>query len=191
MLYSWANCNVLTFSPQNYFARTFYNLRLLSLFVTFAINFILLFYKVCANENENQSDDVGLTSIELCRRSANTNFEPIFTCVWETPARDEENTGECVCSHQNSAFPRNQPPKIPARRKRSVRRQNKRSQPNRDHNWLTWLCSRAVLFIRDAFNWRHQLTSTWASGCFQNCYRYISRHNLVLSTLFVRFFFPS
>ncbi|XP_077586244.1 ryanodine receptor 2 [Stigmatopora nigra] len=30
----------------NYFARTFYNMRLLSLFVTFAINFILLFYKV-------------------------------------------------------------------------------------------------------------------------------------------------
>ncbi|XP_051937189.1 ryanodine receptor 2 [Hippocampus zosterae] len=33
-------------SLLNYFARTFYNLRLLSLFVTFAINFILLFYKV-------------------------------------------------------------------------------------------------------------------------------------------------
>lgn len=91
-----------------------------------------------------------------------------------------------VC--ERPQLPRNQPPKIPARRKRSVRRQNKRSQPNRDHNWLTRLCSRAVLFIRDAFNWRHQLTSTWASGCFQNCYRYISHHNLVLSTLFFFFF---
>ncbi|XP_054654360.1 ryanodine receptor 2 isoform X4 [Dunckerocampus dactyliophorus] len=33
-------------SLLNYFARTFYNTRLLALFVTFAINFILLFYKV-------------------------------------------------------------------------------------------------------------------------------------------------
>lgn len=33
-------------SLQNYFARNFYNMRLLALFVAFAINFILLFYKV-------------------------------------------------------------------------------------------------------------------------------------------------
>lgn len=32
--------------PQNYLARNFYNLRFLALFVAFAINFILLFYKV-------------------------------------------------------------------------------------------------------------------------------------------------
>lgn len=31
---------------QNYFARNFYNMRMLALFVAFAINFILLFYKV-------------------------------------------------------------------------------------------------------------------------------------------------
>ncbi|XP_077437450.1 ryanodine receptor 2-like [Vanacampus margaritifer] len=36
-------------SLLNYFARTFYNMRLLSLFVTFAINFILLFYKVVSS----------------------------------------------------------------------------------------------------------------------------------------------
>jgi len=30
----------------NYFARNFYNMRMLALFVAFAINFILLFYKV-------------------------------------------------------------------------------------------------------------------------------------------------
>lgn len=34
------------FSFQNYLARNFYNLRFLALFVCFAINFILLFYKV-------------------------------------------------------------------------------------------------------------------------------------------------
>lgn len=33
---------------QNYFARNFYNMRMLALFVAFAINFILLFYKVKA-----------------------------------------------------------------------------------------------------------------------------------------------
>uniref|UniRef100_A0A3B3RB91 Ryanodine receptor 2 n=1 Tax=Paramormyrops kingsleyae TaxID=1676925 RepID=A0A3B3RB91_9TELE len=33
-------------SLQNYFARNFYNMRMLALFVAFAINFILLFYKV-------------------------------------------------------------------------------------------------------------------------------------------------
>lgn len=35
-----------TSSLQNYLARNFYNLRFLALFVCFAINFILLFYKV-------------------------------------------------------------------------------------------------------------------------------------------------
>jgi len=33
-------------SLQNYLTRNFYNLRFLALFVCFAINFILLFYKV-------------------------------------------------------------------------------------------------------------------------------------------------
>uniref|UniRef100_A0A3B5KSP6 Uncharacterized protein n=1 Tax=Xiphophorus couchianus TaxID=32473 RepID=A0A3B5KSP6_9TELE len=33
----------------NYFARNFYNMRMLALFVAFAINFILLFYKVTGN----------------------------------------------------------------------------------------------------------------------------------------------
>lgn len=31
---------------QNYLSRNFYNLRFLALFLAFAINFILLFYKV-------------------------------------------------------------------------------------------------------------------------------------------------
>lgn len=34
-------------SPQNYLSRNFYNLRFLALFIAFALNFILLFYKVC------------------------------------------------------------------------------------------------------------------------------------------------
>uniref|UniRef100_A0A670IB03 Ryanodine receptor 2 n=1 Tax=Podarcis muralis TaxID=64176 RepID=A0A670IB03_PODMU len=37
--------NIYYFVFQNYFARNFYNMRMLALFVAFAINFILLFYK--------------------------------------------------------------------------------------------------------------------------------------------------
>lgn len=36
----------LFWNLQNYFSRNFYNMRMLALFVAFAINFILLFYKV-------------------------------------------------------------------------------------------------------------------------------------------------
>uniref|UniRef100_A0A4W6EV60 Ryanodine receptor 3 n=1 Tax=Lates calcarifer TaxID=8187 RepID=A0A4W6EV60_LATCA len=36
----------------NYLARNFYNLRFLALFVAFAINFILLFYKIVANDED-------------------------------------------------------------------------------------------------------------------------------------------
>uniref|UniRef100_A0A672KZ94 Ryanodine receptor 3 n=1 Tax=Sinocyclocheilus grahami TaxID=75366 RepID=A0A672KZ94_SINGR len=38
----------------NYLARNFYNLRFLALFVAFAINFILLFYKVSREEEEDE-----------------------------------------------------------------------------------------------------------------------------------------
>ncbi|KAF7664024.1 hypothetical protein LDENG_00191980 [Lucifuga dentata] len=40
----------------NYLARNFYNLRFLALFVCFAINFILLFYKVTAEADEEEDD---------------------------------------------------------------------------------------------------------------------------------------
>ncbi|MGH0131347.1 UNVERIFIED_CONTAM: hypothetical protein FKN15_047691 [Acipenser sinensis] len=40
----------------NYLARNFYNLRFLALFVAFAINFILLFYKVTGEEDDEDSD---------------------------------------------------------------------------------------------------------------------------------------
>uniref|UniRef100_A0A671VFU3 Uncharacterized protein n=1 Tax=Sparus aurata TaxID=8175 RepID=A0A671VFU3_SPAAU len=48
----------LFLSPlQNYFARNFYNMRMLALFVAFAINFILLFYKVM---REEMMDEAGV-----------------------------------------------------------------------------------------------------------------------------------
>ncbi|KAL2082744.1 hypothetical protein ACEWY4_022562 [Coilia grayii] len=40
----------------NYLARNFYNLRMLALFLAFAINFILLFYKVTGEEGEEEED---------------------------------------------------------------------------------------------------------------------------------------
>ncbi|XP_061645502.1 ryanodine receptor 2-like isoform X2 [Phyllopteryx taeniolatus] len=51
-------------SLLNYFARTFYNMRLLSLFVTFAINFILLFYKVVSLPTSPEKEvDTSLDSV--------------------------------------------------------------------------------------------------------------------------------
>ncbi|XP_028858049.1 ryanodine receptor 3 isoform X2 [Denticeps clupeoides] len=41
----------------NYLARNFYNLRMLALFVAFAINFILLFYKVTGESDDDEEDD--------------------------------------------------------------------------------------------------------------------------------------
>ncbi|CAO2579482.1 Ryanodine receptor 3, partial [Lemmus lemmus] len=42
----------------HYLARNFYNLRFLALFVAFAINFILLFYKVTEEPSEEETEDV-------------------------------------------------------------------------------------------------------------------------------------
>nr|XP_057915111.1 ryanodine receptor 2 isoform X2 [Doryrhamphus excisus] len=55
-------------SLLNYFARTFYNTRLLALFVTFAINFILLFYKVVSlpEKHVDGSHDTAAEHDEVC-----------------------------------------------------------------------------------------------------------------------------
>lgn len=42
-------------APQNYLSRNFYNLRFLALFLAFALNFILLFYKVRNKDKESLS----------------------------------------------------------------------------------------------------------------------------------------
>ncbi|CAB1343729.1 unnamed protein product [Coregonus sp. 'balchen'] len=41
----------------NYFARNFYNMRMLALFVAFAINFILLFYKVSSSSSVSDEEE--------------------------------------------------------------------------------------------------------------------------------------
>uniref|UniRef100_A0A8C3ABS1 Ryanodine receptor 2 n=1 Tax=Cyclopterus lumpus TaxID=8103 RepID=A0A8C3ABS1_CYCLU len=50
-------------SLLNYFARNFYNMRLLALFVAFAINFILLFYKVASLPVSREEEGV-VTSVD-------------------------------------------------------------------------------------------------------------------------------
>ncbi|XP_052009298.1 ryanodine receptor 2 [Xyrauchen texanus] len=47
----------------NCYARNFYNMRLLALFLTFAINFILLFYKVSPSMDEDDDEEVETTLI--------------------------------------------------------------------------------------------------------------------------------
>uniref|UniRef100_A0A8C4QC96 Ryanodine receptor 2b (cardiac) n=1 Tax=Eptatretus burgeri TaxID=7764 RepID=A0A8C4QC96_EPTBU len=50
----WRNVTAYQQKLLNYFARNFYNMRMLALFVAFAINFILLFYKVSLDEDANE-----------------------------------------------------------------------------------------------------------------------------------------
>ncbi|XP_067466542.1 ryanodine receptor 2 isoform X2 [Thunnus thynnus] len=58
----WEMISTHNKSLLSYFARIFYNMRLLALFVTFAINFILLFYKV-ASLPTPQEEEGFLTSV--------------------------------------------------------------------------------------------------------------------------------
>ncbi|XP_071336383.1 ryanodine receptor 2 isoform X3 [Trachinotus anak] len=58
----WETINSCNKSLLNYFARNFYNMRLLALFVAFAINFILLFYKV-ASLPASQEEEGVITSV--------------------------------------------------------------------------------------------------------------------------------
>ncbi|XP_036397613.1 ryanodine receptor 3-like isoform X4 [Megalops cyprinoides] len=53
----FAGLDVYQTKMLNYLARNFYNLRLLALFVAFAINFILLFYKVTGEESDEEDSD--------------------------------------------------------------------------------------------------------------------------------------
>ncbi|MGH0167523.1 UNVERIFIED_CONTAM: hypothetical protein FKN15_052543 [Acipenser sinensis] len=55
---------VLRRRHQNYFARNFYNMRMLALFVAFAINFILLFYKVSTSSAVIEEKEVVYTTTE-------------------------------------------------------------------------------------------------------------------------------
>ncbi|KAM7408499.1 hypothetical protein PAMA_002295 [Pampus argenteus] len=67
----WEMISTHNKSLLNYFARIFYNMRFLALFVTFAINFILLFYKVALPASQVQEGVV--TSV--CREEEHSATE--------------------------------------------------------------------------------------------------------------------
>uniref|UniRef100_A0A3P9P1N7 Ryanodine receptor 2 n=1 Tax=Poecilia reticulata TaxID=8081 RepID=A0A3P9P1N7_POERE len=58
----WETIRSHSKSLMNYFARNFYNMRLLALFVAFAINFILLFYKVRATISAYGKEQLSATT---------------------------------------------------------------------------------------------------------------------------------
>uniref|UniRef100_A0A8D2QHR4 Ryanodine receptor 2 n=1 Tax=Zonotrichia albicollis TaxID=44394 RepID=A0A8D2QHR4_ZONAL len=63
-------------SFQNYFARNFYNMRMLALFVAFAINFILLFYKYSEALNILESDDERVIAVHYVLEESSGYMEP-------------------------------------------------------------------------------------------------------------------
>uniref|UniRef100_A0A3Q3G4E5 Ryanodine receptor 2b (cardiac) n=1 Tax=Labrus bergylta TaxID=56723 RepID=A0A3Q3G4E5_9LABR len=63
-------------SLLNYFARNFYNMRLLALFVAFAINFILLFYKVSVLELSSPAEDDNEAEVYFVLEESSGYMEP-------------------------------------------------------------------------------------------------------------------
>ncbi|NXU43788.1 RYR2 protein, partial [Drymodes brunneopygia] len=66
----WKNIIAYQQKLLNYFARNFYNMRMLALFVAFAINFILLFYKVSTSAETEEKElpvvsDGGSTKLNI------------------------------------------------------------------------------------------------------------------------------
>ncbi|NWI64619.1 RYR1 protein, partial [Todus mexicanus] len=62
----WAELEVQRVKFLNYLSRNFYNLRFLALFLAFAINFILLFYKVSEHPpgmEEEEAEGSGLAAV--------------------------------------------------------------------------------------------------------------------------------
>ncbi|NXL77397.1 RYR2 protein, partial [Leptocoma aspasia] len=58
----WKNIIAYQQKLLNYFARNFYNMRMLALFVAFAINFILLFYKVSTSAVTEEEKELPVVS---------------------------------------------------------------------------------------------------------------------------------
>uniref|UniRef100_A0A1A8H1D3 EF-hand domain-containing protein n=2 Tax=Nothobranchius korthausae TaxID=1143690 RepID=A0A1A8H1D3_9TELE len=76
----------------NYFARNFYNMRMLALFVAFAINFILLFYKVSTCSSLVEESEAVHTSRQTAR---SVQWDPL---VGETEVKKgmSDETGEAL-----------------------------------------------------------------------------------------------
>ncbi|KAK5882619.1 hypothetical protein CesoFtcFv8_021185 [Champsocephalus esox] len=80
----WETISTHNKSLQNYFARNFYNMRLLALFVAFAINFILLFYKVASLPASQKEEGVVTSdSSEGLDSADDDDFEGTYYFVLE------------------------------------------------------------------------------------------------------------
>ncbi|XP_076849219.1 ryanodine receptor 3 isoform X1 [Brachyhypopomus gauderio] len=86
----FAGLEVYKTKTLNYLARNFYNLRMLALFVAFAINFILLFYKVSGETEDEEDeglwggddDDDDRSGMEFYVLQENTGYmAPTLTCL--------------------------------------------------------------------------------------------------------------
>ncbi|KAF3832692.1 hypothetical protein F7725_026357 [Dissostichus mawsoni] len=75
----------------NYFARNFYNMRMLALFVAFAINFILLFYKVSTSSSVVEEREVVYTSSQSDSR---IQWDPLGGEAMETKQEVMDEGGE-------------------------------------------------------------------------------------------------
>ncbi|XP_018521997.1 ryanodine receptor 2 isoform X1 [Lates calcarifer] len=75
----------------NYFARNFYNMRMLALFVAFAINFILLFYKVSTSSSVADEQEVMYTSSQP---ESSVQWDPLGGETVETNEDVVDETGE-------------------------------------------------------------------------------------------------
>ncbi|XP_074531886.1 ryanodine receptor 2 [Halichoeres trimaculatus] len=93
-------------SLLNYFARNFYNMRLLALFVAFAINFILLFYKVSflpASQEEGEvitSDDTE----ELSHAAEDDNKSRVYFVLEESSGYMEPSLHFLAVAHTVISF---------------------------------------------------------------------------------------
>uniref|UniRef100_A0A669NXZ3 Ryanodine receptor 2 n=1 Tax=Phasianus colchicus TaxID=9054 RepID=A0A669NXZ3_PHACC len=74
---------------QNYFARNFYNMRMLALFVAFAINFILLFYKVSMS---------GVHGISSRKAMPFLGFK-VINSAWPTLAIERSDSQRVIAVH--------------------------------------------------------------------------------------------
>ncbi|KAM7385413.1 hypothetical protein PAMP_001499 [Pampus punctatissimus] len=90
---------------KNYFARIFYNMRFLALFVTFAINFILLFYKVALPASQVQEGVV--TSVgreELYSATEDDNEGRVYFVLEESSGYMEPSLHFLAVAHTLISF---------------------------------------------------------------------------------------
>ncbi|XP_065815894.1 ryanodine receptor 2 [Labrus bergylta] len=93
-------------SLLNYFARNFYNMRLLALFVAFAINFILLFYKVASLPASQEEKEVIASDYteELSSPAEDDNEAEVYFVLEESSGYMEPSLHFLAVAHTVISF---------------------------------------------------------------------------------------